>query len=222
MPADVARVVSGERIHPGSAPALKVGFSVFEHGITKRRVLEGGTEEDEDWRVGHPVVFPNILRTPNAFQIRVPIDDTHTWHVWYSTYEASEERPVRSPETIPHFAVPVPIPDAAGQPDWSLLDNNSGQDISVWYTQGDITDRLEEHLGASDRGVVLFRDLLKAQIETLERGDDPMNVFRNAAENEYLDLPVEHQTFRFGDVKRLDVAGQADKYSPTLNPATAR
>jgi len=28
-----------------------------------------------------------------------------------------------------------------------LLDNNSGQEISVWYTQGGITDREEEYLG---------------------------------------------------------------------------
>lgn len=60
----------------------KIGFSVFEHGIIKRRVLEGGSEEDDDWRSGHPVLFPHILRSglsasDGALQCRVPMDDTH-------------------------------------------------------------------------------------------------------------------------------------------------
>jgi 5,5'-dehydrodivanillate O-demethylase len=200
---------------------LKIGFNVFEHGIIKRRVLEGGTEEDEDWTVGHPVIFPNILRISNAVQIRVPIDDTHTWHVWYSTYAPTPDAPEQTPETIPYFDTPVPELTANG-PDWSLVDNNSGQDISVWYTQGDITDRTQEHLGASDRGVVLYRTLLREQMEIALRGDDPMNVFRDPAHNVYVELPVEKQTYRFGDAKRLELGGQADKYSPILNQAMAQ
>jgi len=65
----------------------KIGFDRFEYGIVKRRIIEGETEEDDDWKVGHPVVFPNILRqgvvhkkNGAGFQIRVPIDDTHTAH----------------------------------------------------------------------------------------------------------------------------------------------
>ncbi len=45
----------------------RIGFDVFEHGIVKRRLLEGMTEEDDGWSVGHPVIFPNILRTGNSF-----------------------------------------------------------------------------------------------------------------------------------------------------------
>ncbi|MDN5931082.1 MAG: Rieske 2Fe-2S domain-containing protein [Pseudonocardia sp.] len=45
---------------------VKVAFEVFEHGILKRRVLEGHTEEDEDWKVGHPLVFPHMLRVGAA------------------------------------------------------------------------------------------------------------------------------------------------------------
>jgi len=171
--------------------------------------------------VGHPLVFPNILRTPNAFQIRVPVDDTHTWHVWYSTYAPTPDVPEQTPASIPYFDTPVPELTANG-PDWSVLDNNSGQDISVWYTQGDITDRTQEHLGASDRGVVLYRNLLREQMELALRGDDPMNVFRDPAHNVYIELPVEKQTYRFGDAKRLELAGQADKYSPILNQAMAQ
>jgi 5,5'-dehydrodivanillate O-demethylase oxygenase subunit len=37
---------------------VKVGFDAFEHGIIKRRQLVGQTEEDDDWKIGHPLVFP--------------------------------------------------------------------------------------------------------------------------------------------------------------------
>ncbi|MEK7217266.1 MAG: Rieske 2Fe-2S domain-containing protein, partial [Chloroflexota bacterium] len=64
----------------------KIGFDRFEHGIVKRRVVEGHTEEHDAWRVGHPVVFPNILRSGTGFQYRVPVDDTHTHHIIYQVY----------------------------------------------------------------------------------------------------------------------------------------
>ena len=40
----------------------KIGFDRFEFGIIKRRVVEGNSEEDDPWRVGHPIIFPTILR----------------------------------------------------------------------------------------------------------------------------------------------------------------
>jgi 5,5'-dehydrodivanillate O-demethylase oxygenase subunit len=73
----------------------KVGFDLFRHGIIKRRVLIGGSEEDDDWKIGHPLIFPVTLRVGSrgaaTFQIRVPVDDTTTWHVWYSCFAAPPE-----------------------------------------------------------------------------------------------------------------------------------
>jgi hypothetical protein len=37
-------------------------------------------------RIGHPILFPNILQVGWTFQIRVPMDDTHTWHLMYQVY----------------------------------------------------------------------------------------------------------------------------------------
>ena len=68
----------------------KIGFDRFEHGIVKRRVVEGNTEEDDPWRVGHPIVFPTILRVGGSgvyrFDCRVPVDDNQTLHITYSVY----------------------------------------------------------------------------------------------------------------------------------------
>jgi len=74
----------------------KIAFREFAHGITKHRLLTGQSEECDDWKIGHPIVFPNILSVGAgdervdsryyAFQIRVPVDDTHTMHLWFTAY----------------------------------------------------------------------------------------------------------------------------------------
>jgi len=49
----------------------------------------------------------------------------------------------------------------------------------AWETQGPILDRTRERLAASDRGVVMYREMLKREIEKVQRGLEPMNVFRD-------------------------------------------
>src|SRR5207249_10524263 len=41
----------------------EIGFDRFPYGIIKRRVLEGGSRDDDDWRIGHPLVFPDRKST---------------------------------------------------------------------------------------------------------------------------------------------------------------
>jgi len=88
----------------------KVGFDLFPHGIIKRRVLAGNSEADDDWKVGHPLIFPCMLRVGSGgqhrMQIRVPIDETHTWHLWYACYRpADPDRQIGQTE-IPLYDVP--------------------------------------------------------------------------------------------------------------------
>ena len=49
----------------------------------------------------------------------------------------------------------------------------------AWETQGPILDRTRERLAGSDRGVVMYRDMLRREIKKVEQGLDPMNVFRD-------------------------------------------
>jgi 5,5'-dehydrodivanillate O-demethylase oxygenase subunit len=169
---------------------LKIGFDVFDYGIIKRRVLEGQTEADEDWAVGHPLVFPNFLKVGgnrrHEFMWRVPVDDTNTLHIWYQVLE-------------PGAAIDVPVQQRVGWYEWKYLDEQgnyrtdtvNGCDIAAWVTQGAITDRTREHIGTTDRGVVLFRQLVRGEIDRVARGEDPMNVFRDPARNVKLELPLE-------------------------------
>ena len=59
-----------------SARHEKIAFREFEHGITKHRLLAGHSEDSDDWKIGHPVVFPNILSVGNGDEtlalLRVP------------------------------------------------------------------------------------------------------------------------------------------------------
>lgn len=193
---------------------LKIGFDPFRYGIIKRRVLEGGTEEDDDWKVGHPIVFPAMLRVGtqgvSCFQIRVPMDDTHTWHVWYSCYKPS--RPVKIPlqESVPLFD--VPWKDERGE---FILDFVDGQDIMTWVTQGPIADRTQETLGSSDEGVVLFRRLLLEQIEKVRAGEDPIGVIRDPGENQIIELPQELNKYQDGGSFRSEYIEMGhSRYSP--------
>jgi 5,5'-dehydrodivanillate O-demethylase len=168
----------------------KIGFDLFEHGIIKRRIVEGQTEEGHDWQVGHPLIFPNLLRQGEAgrhiFQYRVPSDDTHTFVVNYRVFTPGPDYRVPEQKVIPLHREPVP--DADGE---SKNDTINIQDYLVWVGQGEIADRTTERLAESDRGVILFRRLLQEQMKRVAEGHDPMNVFRDPAKNVCIELPQE-------------------------------
>ncbi len=176
---------------------VKIGFDLFRYGIVKRRVLEGGSEDDDDWRVGHPLIFPTMLRVgtdrQHRFQIRVPVDDTHTLHYWYSCYRPSPGAPPPRQDHLPVYD--VPWRDERGE---FIVDFVDGGDIMAWVTQGPIADRTRERLVASDRGIVLYRRLLEEQARRVEKGEDPMGVIRDGHENACIELAQEVDKFRAG------------------------
>jgi 5,5'-dehydrodivanillate O-demethylase len=203
---------------------VKIGFDLFDYGIVKRRVVEGKTEGDDDWRIGHPMVFPNMLRQGggmrgrSAFQVRVPMDDTHTAHWWVAAYPRRAEEPPQKPDEIPFYPVPVPALDEHGLPQWRLLDNNSGQDIMAWLTQGPIAERQLEKLAESDKGIILYRRLLSDQLRIVQDGGDPMNTFRDPARNACITFETEDK-FLVGGAGYTPNAmrtGASTKYSPVL------
>lgn len=170
----------------GKPPAMtprrheQIAFDVFEYGIYKRRLLEGeDPETSEDWLTGHPVIFPYILAVGDhsrpTLQIRVPVDDTHTLHYWY---RADLRTPGAEPKPV--VISDVPYVHKNGR---LVVETINGQDMMAWVTQGEISDRTTERLGTSDKGVILYRNLLMEQIEKVERGEDPMGVIRDPAKN---------------------------------------
>jgi 5,5'-dehydrodivanillate O-demethylase len=195
----------GKPLPPEMAETVKVDFELFEFGIIKRRLLAGQTEADDDWRIGHPVLFPNTLTLTDlgrpSFQIRVPVDDTNTLHFWYITTP-------REPGAAPQTSIPVTEFPYRHENGRLIVETTKGQDMMAWITQGEISDRSTEHPVTSDRGVLFFRKLLLENIEKVERGEDPLGVLRDPARNQpMIEIPREHTIARvagsnLGDVTR--------------------
>jgi len=169
----------------------KIGFDIAEYGIIKRRILEGETEESDDWKIGHWLIFPTIQKGPDMLRFRVPVDETHTAQ-WYYSIHPFNEGEQQTKEQMPLYQMPSPELDNHGQPKYHLLNNDvDPQDNAIFVSQGAIYDRTKELLGESDHGVVLFRHLLDNQIKLIAAGKDPINTFRDPKKNARIDLATE-------------------------------
>ncbi|MCL6564478.1 MAG: aromatic ring-hydroxylating dioxygenase subunit alpha, partial [Firmicutes bacterium] len=148
----------------------------------------------------------------HMFQIRVPMDDTHTYHLWYSCFvpPAGVAVPPDYPMTV--YENPIVDPKTGKY----IVDYVDGQDMMCWITQGPIADRTTEHLGTGDKGIILFRQLLLEQLARVEAGEDPLCVFRDPAENQYLTLPQEQNRYRQGGQLSNVAEWWSTKYAPNL------
>jgi 5,5'-dehydrodivanillate O-demethylase oxygenase subunit len=173
------------------SPHQRIAFDEFKYGIIKRRMVLGADETHDDWRIGHPVFFPNILLvgTPaqTTLQFRVPIDDSHTFHVSLYTWRAAPGKRAPVQETVPYRY--VELINERGDYTYQTLTFN--QDYMSWSTQGPIAERDLEKLGESDKGIILFRKQLKQQLEMVRDGGEPLNVFREPGSNIVTDVPLE-------------------------------
>ena len=81
---------------------------------------------------------------------------------------------------MPAFDLPYKREDGS-----FILDSGAfGQDMMAWVVQGDLTPRHLEHLGVSDRGIIIYRNVLSDAIDAVARGEDPPGVIRDPAVNE--------------------------------------
>jgi 5,5'-dehydrodivanillate O-demethylase oxygenase subunit len=151
-------------------------FDFYEapYGIVKHRTYANGHEDQ------HPLIFPNILRQGNATQIRVPADDTHTeiFFVYFMPVEPDDSYDDANPEVT--FIPPFKTPAEARHPEARfILDSVLPQDHMVWETQGPIADRTIERLATTDRGIVLYREILQREVQNVAEGIDPLATIRD-------------------------------------------
>ena len=158
----------------------------FTHGFIKRRIFKDGKIEE------HPLLFPTVLRQANRTQIRVPIDDTHTWIVYVHFVPNSAEPRSNNEEVPVNYRKPFKNPLGVRHPFAKFrLDEVDAQDFMAWETQGPILDRTRERLAASDRGVVMYREMLRREIDKVAQGLDPMNVMRDP-DHAIIDTKMDH------------------------------
>ena len=145
--------------------ARPVNFDLFEYGILKKRLWEGVQRGfSEEWRVGHPLIFPGTLLVPYQgawveWQFRVPVDDTSTLSTGTTPRNAGAgTTPSRALSAWPR------IPGArAGQ--FLARPHQRARHDGVDHPGPDHRPS-RANLGESDRGVAIYRRiLLDEQVE---------------------------------------------------------
>jgi hypothetical protein len=133
---------------------------------------------------------------------RVPEDDFTTRNYFLALYNEGDtlvqitqgERVVR-PGEYAHV-----------EDGWWDIDSRD-QDRAAVEGQGPITDRTLEKLAPSDRGVIMFRQMLREAIDAVEAGRDPVGVIRDAKD----DKPIYFGTHQHDVVPPVpEEAGMAD------------
>jgi 5,5'-dehydrodivanillate O-demethylase len=184
-----------------AARHLKLGFDEFEYGLVYRRVREGSDERSPLWTVGRVCLWPNALFTGNHFEWRVPIDDTNTLSVGWFYTRVPQDRVPYVQTRIPYWHAPI-TEAATGR--W-ITSHIMNQDFVGWVGQGAITDRGREHLGRSDRGIIMMRQRFFQQLDAVAAGEEPKATIRDPELNRCVKLPIIGRKQLTEGVTRADV-----------------
>ena len=193
----------------GAPPTTTRGFvdSVVEFdywedklSLLKKAVYSDGRSDT------HPLLFPNILRQGDGTHIRVPMDDTHTliYDVRFVPSDDGSEVEDEDPEIRPFRPFKDPI-DGLYPFTKFRMDEVPAQDYMAWESQGPIANRTVERLATSDRGVVMYRQMLFRELKRVQEGLDPMGVIRDPDHpviETNLDESLEHMGVRRQELAR--------------------
>jgi 5,5'-dehydrodivanillate O-demethylase len=89
-------------------------------------------------------------------------------------------------DTIPYWYGPI-RDEQTGR--W-ITSHVMNQDFVAWVGQGIVADRTQEHLGESDRGVILMRRRLLEEAKVVGAGGEPKGLVRDPAQNDCVRLPI--------------------------------
>jgi 5,5'-dehydrodivanillate O-demethylase len=173
----------------------KIDFELVVHptwaGIQKQRIFAGS---DVPAEAPHPLIFPNILFVPvrmgYSLHFRTPIDDHNTQVYQFRFQPTKDGRIAAHPEDDP----PIEFIRTKNGDGEFHLEHFASQDHMAWETQGALADRSKEHLGESDRGIIMFRKMLREQIQAVQNGDDPIGINFDPQKDEMIRLIPEGYT----------------------------
>jgi 5,5'-dehydrodivanillate O-demethylase oxygenase subunit len=171
---------------PAPPTHLKLNFQEFEHGFQYQRIREGQSEEDELWTVGRVSLWPHGFYLGSHFEWRIPVDDDNCLNIcWFYQHVPKEREPFQQ-EKIPYWYAPLKD-ERTGR--W-ITSHTVNQDFVGWVGQGSVADRTLEHLGESDRGVILLRRRMLEEARKVQQGLDPKGLIRDPAQNTCVPLPT--------------------------------
>jgi 5,5'-dehydrodivanillate O-demethylase len=76
----------------------------------------------------------------------------------------------------------------------------------AWVGQGTVADRTQEHLGESDRGVILMRRRMLEEAEKVRAGEEPKAVIWDPNVARRVDLPIIDRDFYLAGFSLRDIA----------------
>jgi 5,5'-dehydrodivanillate O-demethylase len=168
----------------------------FEYGVVFQRKLAGS----DRWLADRTVVFPNVDGAGGQgwyLTWVVPVDDTTTMLAYRLTITSWRSplgqvlvppKPRIEQARVPAYRRHATLDGEAG-PSADFASWLVSQDYASWLGPGPVLDRTREHLGASDRGVVMFRRKLLAEAKIVADGGDPQGVIRDPGKNRKIRLP---------------------------------
>jgi 5,5'-dehydrodivanillate O-demethylase oxygenase subunit len=165
-------------VHPGMAmkTPTRLDYEERPYGFMGTMWVEGMPP-----RVIHCVLpahnriatTPRLGRLPSHDMfLRTPVDDDFTL-VFGIKFHPTKDAAFKL-ETIGFVATEPGIYRRIEDGYWNI--ESRDQDRAAQESQGPITDRSREFLGPSDRGVVLYRKLLRQSIDAVARGEAPLGV----------------------------------------------
>ncbi len=173
---------------PYAPKHLKIDFREYDYGYTYNRIREDTDENHPLWTIGRACLWPNAMFTGDHFEFRVPVDDENMLSIgWFFT------RVPKDAEPYVQDSIPVwygPIKDDRGE--W-ITSHVMNQDFVAWIGQGTVSDRTQENLGLSDKGIGMMRRQFLRDIEKVQRNEDPKAIIRDPALNVAIPLPTIHR-----------------------------
>ena len=189
------------RLHGREVPTRRPRHTAFrwldfEYGVVFQRKLEGS---DNGWRIER-CVFPNVDGAGGQgwyLTWVVPVDDARTIMVYRLTITSWKTpygqvmippKPRVEQERVPAYRKHASLEPEAG-PTKDFGSHLVSQDYASWLGPGPLLDRTREHLGETDRGIIMFREKLLEQARIVAEGGDPQGVIRDPQKNRKITLP---------------------------------
>ena len=103
---------------------------------------------------------------------------------------------------------------------WGVASHD--QDRVAQESQGPIYDRTKEHLGASDQGVIMLRNMIKESMDAVRQGKDPIWIIEACGPKRKYNLRRQHAGDRsVGIDKAVQIVQTVQAVqTPTSFPAT--
>ena len=157
-----------------------------EYGVDNVMRMDGINDDDDTHMSCYG--FPTVNRfnvspvTPGGEQVRsvlyrVPVDDASTL-LYFVRFYPSDKRSFSITKRMDKLGEYKQL-----ESDWWGIDV-SDQDRMAIEQQGIIADRPNEHLGASDGGIILMRKMMRDSLAAIKEGKDPLCIIRDPAKQE--------------------------------------